>query len=163
MNLHLFKNTNNCATVIKGLVLAASFSFAALTLTGCTGMSGSFSCNEMPGDHCTPVSVVNQQVEEGMYDPSSNSSSQDTTKNSKEKNDTKNSEPALASFAGFDLEGGDVNDGNSPIRESEMTTRIWIAPYTDEEDNFHQANLVYSVLAPSYWQGLSQAVIQKQG
>ena len=100
-----------------------------------------------------------------MYDSSSTSlsSSQDTTKNSKEKNDTKNSEPTLASFAGFDLEGGDVNDGNSPLRQSEMTTRIWIAPYTDEEDNFHQANLVYSVLAPSYWQGLSQAVIQKQG
>jgi conjugal transfer pilus assembly protein TraV len=148
----------NKKNLISKTILVTSLVSTVFALSGCTGMSGSFSCNEMPGDHCTPVSVINQQVDEGMYDPSSSSSSDQDKKDSK-----KNSQGVLPSFTGFDLQSMDANESDYPIRQSEMTTRLWIAPYTDEQDNFHQANLVYTVLTPSYWQGSSQAVIQKQG
>ena len=156
---------NKKELMAKSIIVTTLLS-AVFALSGCTGMSGSFSCNDMPGDHCTPVSVINQQVDEGMYDSSSSSSSlssdQDSKQNTNDKNNKngKNAEGVLPSFAGFDLQSTDTNEADYPIRESEMTTRMWIAPYTDEQDNFHQANLVYTVLTPPYWQGLSQAVIQ---
>ena len=118
----------------------------SLYLTGCTGMSGSFSCNDMPGDSCTPVSVINQQVDNGTYDAKAESSA--------------------ASFkqtlAGYDINGDD-NIGNNPIRQTERTKRIWIAPYVDMQDNFHQANTVYTVLTKPYWIGASVSTIRKQG
>ena len=133
-------------SIYKKIMGIAIIAASSLNLTGCTGMSGSFSCNDIPGDNCTPVSVINQQVDNGTYDPKA--------------------EASAASFkstlSGYDL-NDDTNINNNPIRQSERTKRIWIGPYVDMQDNFHQANTVYTVLTRPYWIGESASTIRKDG
>ena len=137
------KNYKNSLTIITLLGLG-------VILTGCTGMSGSFGCNAMPGSSCTPVSVINQEVDNGTY--------QDKTS----ERESQKHPGVQASLLGFDM-NDDANLTGHPIRSTEHTKRIWIAPYIDQQDNYHQSNIVYTVLTKPYWLGTSVSMIQKQG
>lgn len=131
---------------LKMLVSITLFVSPCLYLSGCTGMSGRFSCNDMPGDSCTPVSVINHQVDTGTYDPKTEASAASFK----------------SSLAGYDI-NSDSNSGGSPLRHPERTKRIWIAPYVDMQDNFHESNTVYTILSKPYWVPESFSTIKQIG
>ncbi len=42
-------------------------------------------------------------------------------------------------------------------RVSEQHLRVWIAPYQDEQGNFHEASVIHTVIKPGYWQLLEKS------
>lgn len=43
---------------------------------------------------------------------------------------------------------------NSPLRESDRISRVWIAPYLSPDNNVHLGEVVYFVSKPSKWAGV---------
>lgn len=37
-------------------------------------------------------------------------------------------------------------------RTQEESLRVWIAPFQDEQGNFHEPSVIHTVIRPSYWQ-----------
>jgi conjugal transfer pilus assembly protein TraV len=37
-------------------------------------------------------------------------------------------------------------------RAREKPLRVWVAPYQDQDGNFHEASVVHTVIRPGYWQ-----------
>ena len=37
-------------------------------------------------------------------------------------------------------------------RAKEEPLRIWIAPFQDDQGNFHEASVVHSIIRPAFWQ-----------
>lgn len=37
-------------------------------------------------------------------------------------------------------------------RSSEEQLHVWIAPFQDEQGNFHEPSVIHTVIRPSYWQ-----------
>ncbi len=40
------------------------------------------------------------------------------------------------------------------LRQPETVMRIWIAPYEDQDGNYHQPGMLYSVVKPGRWNNL---------
>lgn len=45
---------------------------------------------------------------------------------------------------------------NSPYRESDNISRLWLAPYVSPDDNVHLGELVYFVTKKSKWNGIEK-------
>ena len=43
------------------------------------------------------------------------------------------------------------NDKGNPQRHPEIIRKIWVAPYEDNDGNYHQGSDVYTVLQSGYW------------
>ena len=37
-------------------------------------------------------------------------------------------------------------------RVQEEHLRVWVAPFQDEQGNFHEASVVHTIIKPGYWQ-----------
>lgn len=129
------------ATVISLLI-------SVTLLSGCAGMNGKFACDATAGDSCTPVSIVNRNAQAGDYDNVDNSGDLGT-----------------ASQQNFGYASKDVGYNvttpipGEPVRFGESVQRIWIAPYKDSSQNFHEPSYVYTVLNKSHWIGLPEQSI----
>lgn len=127
--------------------IVSLLTFVAL-LSGCAGMNGKFDCNATAGDSCTPVSIVNRNAQAGDYDNVDNSG-----------------DSGSASQQNFGYASKDVGYNvttpipGEPVRFGESVQRIWIAPYKDSSQNFHEPSYVYTVLNKSHWIGLPEQSI----
>lgn len=52
------------------------------------------------------------------------------------------------------FDGNKVSSQDSAIvdRTKEEQIRVWIAPFQDEQGNFHEPSVIHTVIRPSYWQ-----------
>ena len=120
-----------------------------LGLVSCAGMNSNFGCDARAGDSCTPVSKVNQNAQAGDYDNADSGdlsqSSESNTQTFGYANKTENSN------AGYNVP---TPIPGQPIRFGDTVQRIWIAPYEDASQNYHEPSYVYTVLDKSHWIGL---------
>jgi conjugal transfer pilus assembly protein TraV len=62
--------------------------------------------------------------------------------------------PVIGTVKGCKLDGKKVSYGDNSIvdRTKEEQVRVWIAPFQDEQGNFHEPSVIHTVNRPSYWQ-----------
>lgn len=109
-----------------------------LPLAGCAGFfntagSGEFSCPGMPGVMCKTPGQVYKMTQGDMLDASVLDAKIVSTKR-------------VNSFA-------TTVDTNTPmpIRESAKVMRVWIAPWTDQNDDLHWPSYVYTEIQRRKW------------
>jgi conjugal transfer pilus assembly protein TraV len=103
-------------------------------LTGCAGMNSKFDCNIGPGGTCRSMDQVNKEASSGVFNTNS------IPVSAARQNSTNLGYPLLA-YKG------------QPIRTGETIQRIWIAPFEDQDDNYHEPSYVYTVVKKSEWIG----------
>ena len=109
-----------------------------LLLTGCanplnTAGTGEYSCPGMPGVMCKTPGQVYKMTEGDTLDISALDPKVDTIK----RNDLTAS----------------ISDSNTPmpIREPAKVMRVWIAPFTDKNDDLHWPSYVYTEIQMRKW------------
>lgn len=135
---------SNFLKTIGGLLIATSF----LGLSGCTGMNSSFGCNARAGDSCTPVSQVNQMANAGDYD---NVQSGGPSPQIPPPQSHTQTFGYTDQNAGYNIQ---TPIPGEPVRFGETVQRVWIAPYEDASNNYHEPSYVYTVLNKAHWIGL---------
>lgn len=141
---------------IRASLILASLG-VGLLLTGCTGMSSDYGCSVSPGVPCTNMDQVNNRVDQGTI-PGENSdadtdSVEQTSSDSEGANDNTNSNiPSSYGNYSTPYPGGVMANGE-PIRYGETVMRIWIAPFVDSSDNYHQPEDIYTVIQKGHWIG----------
>lgn len=109
-----------------------------LGVTGCSsmGMNDEFACGVGNGLGCKSVSEVNDIVDASSISNSSISHGEESQKVAQP--------TRLAYVDGY-------SHGNSPSRQPEKKVKIWFAPHVDENDNYVEEMVVYSVVKEAYW------------
>ena len=108
------------------------------SLAGCAGTNSQFGCHATAGRGCMPVSVVNARANAGYYT--------EVGPDGKEESLSVNHRSAyLSDKTAFYL--------GEPIRTSEKIQRIWLAPYQDVSNNYHEQSVIYAVLDKPHWAG----------
>jgi conjugal transfer pilus assembly protein TraV len=107
-----------------------------LTLSGCSVYREEFSeCGPDKGIPCKTLSEVHQIMNEqqGMNTPMP---------------------PVIGEMSGNNVNHEEVvlSDKSVIQRAREEHLRVWIAPFQDDQGNFHEASVVHSVVRPSFWQ-----------
>jgi type IV conjugative transfer system lipoprotein TraV len=122
---------------MKGIKLTSMLALL-VGMTGCSSMSmnDDFACGVGNGLGCKSVSEVNDIVNSSSI---SNSSITHVEVSQKEGQAT-----SLAYVDGY-------THGNSPSRQPEKKVKIWFAPHVDENDNYVEEMVVYSVVKEAYW------------
>lgn len=62
--------------------------------------------------------------------------------------------PVVGSISAQKLDTNTVSYSDAAMvdRTREEKLRIWIAPFQDEQGNFHEPSVIHTVIRPSYWQ-----------
>ncbi len=126
----------------------------SVVLSGCAGMSGKFGCNASAGDSCTPVSQVNAQADAGVFDHTPSGGSGYRTQN---QTFSYADSTSAATRGGYQ---GQTPIPGEPVRLGERVQRVWIAPYQDLSNNYHEPSYVYTVLNESHWIGVPATEIK---
>ena len=116
-------------TTLKLLVIPTFGIF----LSGCMGMGSKFDCNVDSGGKCVPMHHINQMANYGVFNEKPykvNNQNQILAENSK--------------YSG-------IGKNETPIRSNEKTQQIWIGPYEDTNNNYHEASYVYAVVKKGGW------------
>ncbi len=122
--------------------LGGGFKFVSVLLllnclVGCTRASQTFDCPYGKGVGCHSITEVNQMVNDGKFDKDSLEGAPHQTSPSA------SSDKAQATLP---------NDKAMVHRISEERLSVWLAPFQDEQGDFHEASVVHTVLKPGYWQ-----------
>lgn len=108
-------------------------------LSACSVSKESFDCPAGKGVGCRSISQVNEMVNSGTLNPTK----KDTQKPAK---DPKDMSSAFLSADDFSTEGMIIE------RVKEAHLRVWVAPFQDEQGQFHEASVIHTVLRPGFWQ-----------
>lgn len=125
---------------MKKLVAMACILIQFGGLTACTTMNSSFDCPNKAGVRCKSLDQINSLVDTGEI-----------------RGRTQISPPAVTTctdcreFQAFPIRASFMP--GQPIRYGETVQRIWIAPYEDNEGNYHQDNLMYAIMKGGHWIG----------
>ena len=112
-------------------------------LSGCSKMSGTFDCPYGKGVGCRSITEVNQMVNDGKLSGLDSVESTQHKATVAHKCD-KQQEIALV-------------DKTKVHRMKEEHLKVWVAPFEDEQGNFHEDSVIHTVLKPGSWQ-LSEGV-----
>jgi len=123
--------------------------FVLALLSGCTGMNGHFGCHAKAGTGCMPVSQVNAQAQAGDFDYQT-SGGRIELPTQQSFGDARRSSH-LDKASGY---RGATPIPGEPVRFGERIQRIWIAPYQDLANNYHEPSYVYTVLEKPHWIGV---------
>lgn len=110
-----------------------------MTLTGCSSMNSSFDCPNKAGVNCKSMDQINTMVDSGQL-PTAGCSSCCSSANDKSADFTPY--PTTISYS-----------PGQPIRYGESVQRIWVAPFEDNDGNYHQDSMMYSVVKGGHWIG----------
>jgi conjugal transfer pilus assembly protein TraV len=120
-----------------------TFSVLGITLiilSGCAGLNSSFTCPKQPGVMCNSLDQVNTMIDQGkLGSPTFSYANNKTQKNN-----------------GVNFSNSDMSyplASSDPLRYPEAVTRIWVAPFEDDNGNYHQDSLMYAVIKPGQWIG----------
>lgn len=108
-------------------------------LAACSTMNSSFDCPNKAGVSCKSLDQINNMVDSGQLQGRTQMSFYD---NNQAENPEFQSFPTMTSYV-----------PGAPIRYGETVQRIWIAPYEDNEGNYHQDNLIYAIMKGGHWIG----------
>lgn len=128
------------------------FTFLAVgTLAGCAGVNGKFSCPKVGGKGvgCASMEQVNQMANQGDFNQSGGVAG-----------DSKDNTTVAGKLTGF---RGLTPSSGMPLRFGETVQNVWIAPYTDKQNNYHWAQMVTVIVAPGHWVGSPVSSIQDSG
>jgi conjugal transfer pilus assembly protein TraV len=117
-------------------------------LSGCASMNSSFDCPMKPGVMCKSLDNVNSMVDQGQLGKEKEIDCKDCNTN-KTNNTSANH---LKDFNTPFPEKIGIQPGD-PLRYSESVLQIWIAPFEDEQGNYHQESDVFTVVKGGHWVG----------
>lgn len=132
----------------KRHIIVIPLIIAFLEVTGCTGMNSNFGCNAIAASGCTPVSVVNRNASSGFYNHAQYTATAHGV-----------SDMSSIQSQSHGYQGLTPNPGQ-PVRGQEVIQRIWIAPYQDSSNTYHEPSYVYTVLKKPAWIGNPVKAIQ---
>ena len=110
--------------MIKRTLSTAGLCTLMLLLSACATTNSRFGCNATATRACTAVGEVNRRAALGRYDASSTR------------------HPAV--------DTSHPQTSGHP-RHPEQLARVWLAPYTDREQVYHEAAYVDVVVSPAHW------------
>ena len=90
-------------------------------LTGCTEMNSKFDCPMKPGICCESIDQINSRVDAGQF------GAEITT-------------PIYTPIDYKDMSSNEKAVGHQSILNKNESTHVWIAPYVDDEGNFHSSH-----------------------
>jgi conjugal transfer pilus assembly protein TraV len=105
-------------------------------------MNSSFDCPNKAGLNCKSLDQINEMVDNGNIRGRTQLSTEKATEVEVAGNTEFQSYPMIASFI-----------PSQPLRYGETVQRIWIAPFEDNEGNYHQENVMYSIMQSGHWIG----------
>ena len=128
---------------------------SALLLTGCAGTETEFECNATTSDTCMTMEQANEKAkakeESASAKPAAAGLPQLAEGNFR--TTSVNSYPLPLPVVASTFSSPSTLPGNypRPLRKGEETTSLWIAPYVDSDDVYHQPTTVVFVVKPSAW------------
>lgn len=132
---------------MKRLLMAALIFTHVAMLTACTTMNSNFDCPNKAGVSCKSLDQINGMVDNGQIRGR-------TQANPEEIAGVADS----AEFQSFPTTTSYV--AGEPFRYGETVQRIWIAPYEDNEGNYHQDSLMYAIMKGGHWIGRPVKAVQ---
>ena len=133
--------------MIHSMKVTLVFAVIAL-LSGCAGMNSKFGCPYKDIGGCRSMGEVNQSINTGQYAGGTY-------------------HPGKTDSGGVTVTQSPSGMGiptpqpGQPVRFGETVQRVWIAPYEDKNDNYHEPAYVFTVLQHSHWIGMPVKAIQK--
>lgn len=124
---------------MKRLIMMTLVFANLAALTGCTTMNSNFDCPNQAGVSCKSLDQINGMVDTGEI----RGRTQAITCQAKVADSTE--------FQSFPLRTSFIP--GQPLRYGETVQRIWIAPYEDNEGNYHQDSLMYAIMKGGHWIG----------
>lgn len=116
-----------------------------ISLTACTGgLNSHFGCDKTSEGGCTPISVVNARADAGYYNYDFTSQQESSWKGED-----------------YDYEYAYIPRSGGPLRSAEVIQRLWIAPYTDLSNTYHEPSYMDFILEDPHWVGAPQKEIKK--
>lgn len=103
-------------------------------LAGCSSMNSKFDCPNKPGVTCKSIDQVNAMVDRGMI-----GGEQSIAK-------IKNEKPPYLAQKEANLSGR-----FNKLRVGEQVVRVWVAPYQDSNNNYHNESTLYTVVRKNNW------------
>lgn len=107
----------------------------AMNASACSLVSKEFDCKYDKGVGCKSITEVNQMVDNGQL---------------KSATDKKLATPIITSSQCLNPIA--LSDEGMIQRIQEEQLRVWIAPYQDDQADFHEASLIHTVIKPGSWQ-----------
>lgn len=109
-------------------------------LSACSTLNDNFDCPNQAGIYCKSLGEINDMVDRGQIGG--------------HRKNCKTKLPCTVDCGEFQAfpQMTSYSPGD-PIRYGETIQRIWFAPYEDTEGNYHQDNLMYSVVKGGHWIG----------
>lgn len=123
--------------MLSSLIKYIGSLFSMILLSGCAAMNTSFTCHTSSGGGCQSLDQVNHGVDQNMLTPLNTHRASTKTENISKRN----------YFEGYP--GTEIT--NKPILYGNTVQRIWIAPYIDADNNYHDPSVVYTVLKTNHW------------
>jgi conjugal transfer pilus assembly protein TraV len=124
-------------------------------LSGCSSMNNKFDCPRAGGVMCKSLDDVNRMVDNGEIERI-NQTNVVPTAISKEKAiptpDVGNTPYPIKTL-----------HPGKPLRQHETVMRVWIAPYEDNQGNYHQDTTVFKVIKPGAWIGKPVNAVTDEG
>lgn len=113
--------------------------FAILTGCASTG-SGSFSCPSPSAGQCKPIDEVDAMVSHGDIGHGTIAGSPRLT--------------TAGNYGNFSTPyPAAVITPNAPLRLQEQVMAVWIAPFQDNDGNYHEPSTIYAVVTDGAWTG----------
>lgn len=113
---------------------------SVLNTSACALYSKEFDSKYENGVGCKSISEVNQMVDTGLI----KGSEDHTLPSPLHSSSDKTSKPII------------LSDQGMIQRVQEQHLSVWIAPYQDEQGNFHEASVIHTVIKPGSWQLLEK-------
>ncbi len=103
-------------------------------LTGCGAMNSKFDCPNKPGVTCRSLDQVNDMVDKGII--------------GREVNTKIRAQVFAPTY--FSNKNPLISPSNS-LRSGEQVMRIWVAPYQDTNNNYHNESTLYTIVHKNSW------------
>ena len=113
-----------------------------ILMSGCSSYHNAFECKVGQGINCTSVSTINDMVDKGTFNQSTDPLS---------KNKIKKETIKVANKMPFPLALPNDLHHVAVQRTPDTTLRIWVAPYVSSQDGYIEAQYVHEVLEKSSW------------
>lgn len=112
----------------------------AISISACSIYSKDFDCKYEKGVGCKSISEVNHMVDKRQLKSAVEDKTLPVPLHASHEAKRQSSNPIV------------MSDQSMIQRVQEEHLRVWVAPYQDEQGNFHEASVVHTVIKPGYWQ-----------
>jgi len=120
------------------------------SLSGC---ASHFDCSAKGTGMCASMGQVNRLADEGYFNRTTSSSIPSSATHSTSTETTSFNSPYVLNTP---------NPGQ-PIRYGESVQRIWVAPYVDAQDNYHNPSYIDTVVKPPQWGDIPDDSVVSEG